>query len=190
MLTVATLVAQPTTWKVDAAHSKVMFSVSHMVISDVTGRFKEFDATLVQSKDDLTDSKLSATIKVNSIDTDNESRDKHLKSADFFDAEKNPEIIFVSKNFEKTGKNTYKITGNLTIRGTTKSVVLDTKYNGQMKDPWGNLRIGFKATTTVNRMDFGVKWNKVLEAGGLLVGEDVSITINVELTKQLEEKNK
>jgi len=176
--------AQETSWKVDQAHSKVLFSVSHMVISEVSGRFNDFDASLVQTSDDLSGSKLNASIKVNSINTDNEGRDKHLKSPDFFDAEKNPEITFVSKSFEKTGKNTYKVTGDLTMKGVTKPVVLDTKFNGQLKDPMGNVRAGFKATTTVNRTDFGVKWNKTLETGGLLIGEKVEVTINIEMLKQ------
>jgi polyisoprenoid-binding protein YceI len=155
-----------------------------MVISEVSGRFNDFDASLVQTSDDLSGSKLNASIKVNSINTDNEGRDKHLKSPDFFDAEKNPEITFVSKSFEKTGKNTYKVTGDLTMKGVTKPVVLDTKFNGQLKDPMGNVRAGFKATTTVNRTDFGVKWNKTLETGGLLIGEKVEVTINIEMLKQ------
>jgi len=173
-----------TTWKADVAHSKVQFSISHMVISEVTGRFKDFDATLVQTNDDLSDSKLSATIKVNSINTDNEKRDGHLKSADFFDAEKYPEMTFVSKSFTKSGKDTYKISGDLTMHGITKPVVLDTKFNGQVKDPWGNMIAGFKATTIVNRKDFGIVWNKALETGGVLVGEDVSVTIIVEMQKE------
>jgi polyisoprenoid-binding protein YceI len=173
-----------TTWKADVAHSKVQFSISHMVISEVTGRFKDFDATLVQTNDDLSDSKLSATIKVNSINTDNEKRDGHLKSADFFDAEKYPEMTFVSKSFTKSGKATYKISGDLTMHGITKPVVLDTKFNGQVKDPWGNMIAGFKATTIVNRKDFGIVWNKALETGGVLVGEDVSVTIIVEMQKE------
>jgi polyisoprenoid-binding protein YceI len=173
-----------TTWKADVAHSKVQFSISHMVISEVTGRFKDFDATLVQTNDDLSDSKLNATIKVNSINTDNEKRDGHLKSADFFDAEKYPEITFVSKSFTKSGKATYNISGDLTMHGITKPVVLDTKFNGQVKDPWGNMIAGFKATTIVNRKDFGIVWNKALETGGVLVGEDVSVTIIVEMQKE------
>ena len=172
-----------TTWKADVAHSKVQFSISHMVISEVTGRFKDFDATLIQTNDDLSDSKLSATLKVNSISTDNEKRDGHLKSADFFDAEKFPEITFFSKSFKKSGKDTYKISGDLTMHGSTKPVVLDTKFNGEIKDPWGNMMAGFKATTTVNRKDFGIVYNKALETGGLLIGEDVEVAIIVEMQK-------
>jgi polyisoprenoid-binding protein YceI len=173
-----------TTWKADVAHSKVQFSISHMVISEVTGRFKDFDATLVQKNDDLSDSKLSATLKVNSISTDNEKRDGHLKSADFFDAEKFPEITFVSKSFKKSGKDTYKISGDLTMHDSTKPVVLDTKFNGEVKDLWGNMMAGFKATTIVNRKDFGIVYNKALETGGLLIGEDVEVAIIVEMQKE------
>ena len=185
LLAVSVLSAKAqTTWKLDQAHSKVSFNISHMVISDVTGRFTDFDVKLVHTKDDLTDGMLNATIKVKSINTDNEGRDKHLRSADFFDAEKYPEITFVSKSFEKTGKNTYKINGDLTMRGITKPVMLETKFNGTVNDPWGNTKAGFKATTTVNRKEFGIVYNKTLEAGGLLLGEDVEVTINVELAKE------
>jgi len=173
-----------TIWKVDPVHSKVIFSVSHMVISEVSGRFNDFEATIVQTKDDLSDSKLTATIKTKSIDTDNEGRDKHLRSADFFDVEKYPEITFTSKSFEKTGKDTYKITGDLTMHGATKPVVLETKFNGTMNDPWGNTKAGFKAETKVNRKDFNIVWNKTLEVGGLLVGDEVEITINIEMAKE------
>lgn len=183
VLTVFTVNAQ-TTWKLDIAHSKVQFAISHMVISEVTGRFKDFDATLTQTKDDFTNAKLEATIKVNSIDTDNESRDKHLKSPDFFDVEKYQEIKFVSKPFEKSGKDKYKITGALTMHGITKMIVLDTKFNGQANDPWGNTKAGFKATAVVNRKDFGIVYNTTLETGGLLIGEDVEITISVEMAKE------
>lgn len=173
-----------TSWKIDAAHSNVGFNVSHMVIAEVTGNFKEFNATLVQNGEDFSGGKLTATIKVSSIDTDNEGRDKHLRSADFFDAEKYPEITFVSKSIEKISDKNYKVTGDLTMRGVTKSVVLDMKFNGQMNDPWGNTKAGFKATTRVNRKDFGLEWNKVLETGGLMVGEDINIIINTEMNKE------
>lgn len=173
-----------TSWKIDAAHSNVIFNVSHMVIAEVTGNFKEFNATLVQNGEDFSGGKLTATIKVSSIDTDNEGRDKHLRSADFFDAEKYPEITFVSKSIEKISDKNYKVTGDLTMRGVTKSVVLDMKFNGQMNDPWGNTKAGFKATTRVDRKDFGLGWNKVLETGGLMVGEDINIIINTEMNKE------
>jgi len=173
-----------TTWKIDAAHSSVVFHVSHMVIAEVTGNFKEFDATFVQTGEDFSGSRLDATIKAGSINTDNEARDKHLRSADFFDAEKYPDIKFVSRTIEKINDKNYKVTGDLTMHGVTKQVVLDMKYNGQMKDPRGNIKAGFKATTQVNRKDFGLVWNRTLEAGGLLVGEDIDITINAEMNQE------
>jgi polyisoprenoid-binding protein YceI len=178
------LATAQTTWKVDIAHSKVQFTVSHMVISEVTGRFKDFDATLIQTSDDFSNSKLSAIIKANSINTDNEKRDGHLRSPDFFDAQKYPEITFTSKSFEKKGKDSYKITGDFTMHGITKSVVLDTRLNGQIADPWGNNIVGFKATTSVSRKDYGIVWNKALETGGFLVGDNVDVLIIVELQKE------
>jgi polyisoprenoid-binding protein YceI len=171
-------------WKADVAHSKVEFTVSHMVISEVTGRFTDFDVKMSQTNDDFSKSVLTATIKATSINTDNAGRDKHLRSADFFEVEKYPEIKFVSTSFEKTGTDSYKIIGDLTMHGITKSIVLDTKLNGQMNDPWGNTRAGFKAMGSVNRKDFGIQWNKTLEAGGLLVGDKVEISINVEMMKE------
>jgi polyisoprenoid-binding protein YceI len=175
------LASAQTTWKSDLSHSRVDFSVSHLVIAEVTGRFTQFDVTLQQGKEDFSDSKLEATIKTASINTDNETRDKHLKSDDFLNADKFPDITFKSTSFEKTGKDTYKITGDLTIRDVTKTVVLDAKYNGSVTDPWGNVKSAFKATTSVNRFDYGVKWNKAMETGGLVAGDTVNITLLVEL---------
>lgn len=184
LLGISTVFAQTGTWMTDRAHTKILFSATHMVISEVSGRFKDFDITLVQKKEDLTDAELNAVIKVNSIDTDNERRDTHLRSGDFFDAENHPEITFKSTSFEKAGKNTYKIKGDLIIRGVTKSVVFDARLNGQLKDPNGNLRAGFRATTSINRYEFGVKWNRALDTGGWLVGENIDITVNIEIVKQ------
>jgi polyisoprenoid-binding protein YceI len=127
---------------------------------------------------------VDVTINTASINTDNQKRDDHLRSADFFNAEKNPKITFKSKSFIKTGNDTYKITGDLTIKDKTKEVVLDTKFKGIAKDPWGNTRAGFKATTTIDRYDFDVVWNKTLESGGLLVGKTVDIILNVQFMKE------
>jgi polyisoprenoid-binding protein YceI len=172
-----------TAWNVDKNHSQVLFSVNHMVFSEVTGSFRDFDATFVSAKDDFTDAKVTATIKTASIDTQNERRDNHLKSNDFLNAEKFPEIKFTSTKVEKTGKDTYRITGDLTIRDVTKPVVLEATYRGMIDDPWGNKRIGFKATTTINRFDFGVSWDKALETGGLIAGRDVSITLIMQFVR-------
>lgn len=173
-----------TVWKSDLSHSKVSFNVSHMVVAEVTGRFTEFEATLTQGKDDFSDAKISAAIKTKSINTDSEGRDKHLRSADFFDAEKYPEITFVSKSFEKSGNDRFKVTGDLTMHGTTKTIVLDTKFNGTINDPWGNTKAGFKAEGKLSRKEFGIVWNKAIETGGFVVGDEVEIVINVEMAKE------
>ena len=183
LLFAAGLTAQ-TVWKTDKAHSSVNFSVSHMVISEVLGNFKDFDATLTTSKDDFSDATIEATIIMASINTGNEARDKHLRSDDFFNAEKYPTMTFKSTKIEKVGDDTYKITGDLTLRDVTKSVVLDTKFLGQTKTPWGFTAAGFKATTTIDRLEYGVKWSKALETGGLVVGKNVNITLLFELDKK------
>jgi polyisoprenoid-binding protein YceI len=176
--------AQTTTWTADKVHSRVMFTVTHMVVSEVTGRFTDFDATLEQAKDDFSDAKVSASIKTASINTDNQTRDNHLRSDDFFNAEKYPEIKFVSTAWEKAGPDTYRIKGDLTMRDVTKPVVLDAKFNGTITDGRGNTKAGFKASTVVNRMDYGVKWSRAIEAGGLIVSENVEILLLLELQKQ------
>ncbi len=172
-------------WKTDLSHSQVKFSVTHLVIAEVTGKFNDFEVTLTQTgKDDFAGSSLEATITMASIDTDNETRDKHLRSDDFFNAETYPVMTFKSAKIEKTGEKTYKITGDLTIRDVTRTVVLDTRYMGEVKDPRGTMKSGFKATTSINRFDYGVKWDKKIEAGGLVVGETVDITLLMELALQ------
>ena len=179
----ASVAAAETPWKLDRAHSSVGFSVAHYVVSEVTGKFREFDVTFVSNKDDFSDAKLSATIKVASINTDNERRDNHLKSGDFLDAEKFPELTFVSTSFEKTGEQSFDITGDLTIRGTTKEVVLHARYKGTIENR-GRTIIAFSATTEINRFDFGVKWDAKLDTGGLVAGDKISIEITYEGLKQ------
>jgi len=183
LIIIAGFINAQTKWTFDKSHSKVQFKVTHMVISEVTGQFKSYDGTVETSKDDFTDAKINFTIDVNSIDTDNQQRDTHLKSDDFFNAEKFPKINFVSKSFKKVGDKKYKLVGDLTIRNITKQVELDVVYNGTVKDPWGNIRAGFKVTGQVNRFDYGLKWNALLELGGAVVGENVDIIIDVELIK-------
>jgi polyisoprenoid-binding protein YceI len=177
------VLAQKTAWKLDKSHSSVEFSVRHFVISEVTGRFKDFDISVNASKPDFTDAEIDATIKVASINSDNEKRDGHLRTDDFFNGEKFPEIKFKSTSFEKVGENKYEITGDLTIRDVTKKVTFDAIYNGSIKSPWGALVTSWKATVAVNRFDYGLKWNKTIEAGGLIAGDTVTITLNLELTK-------
>lgn len=180
---ISPLIAQKTGWSLDKAHSSVGFSVKHMVISEVTGNFWDFDINFTSSKSDFTDAVVEATIKVASINTDNEKRDAHLRTDDFFNAEKFPLITFKSTSFEKVTDNTYKITGHLTIRDVTKKVTFDATYNGSIKAPWGAQIYSWKATLAINRFDYGLKWNKAIETGGLIAGDTVNITLNLELDK-------
>lgn len=171
-------------WSVDNSHSQVMFTVSHLVISEVTGSFKKFNGKIVSEKPDFTDAKIDFTVDVSTINTESEMRDNHLKSDDFFNAEKYPVISFKGKELKKVSGNKYKLTGDLTIRDITKTVVLDVIYAGTVKDPWGNTKAGFKITGMVDRFDYGLKWNTLTEAGGTTVGKDVEITVNMELAKE------
>jgi polyisoprenoid-binding protein YceI len=172
---------QGITWEIDKAHTSINFSISHMVISDVTGKFNQFEGDLITSSDDFSDSQVNIVIKTASINTDNEQRDGHLRSADFFDAEKYPEITFKSRSFKKTGEKSYRISGELTMHGKVKEVVFDAKLKGVLKDPWGNTRAGFKATTTIDRYDFDIVYNSTLETGGLLIGKTVAVEVNIEI---------
>ena len=182
-LSAASLMAQNTGWKLDKSHSSIGFSIRHMVISEVTGNFKDFDISFTSTKDDYTDASVDASVKVASVNTDNERRDGHLKTDDFFNAEKFPLIKFKSTSFEKVGENKYKITGDLTIRDITKKATFDAVYNGSIKAPWGATVSSWKATTSVNRFEFGLRWNKAIDTGGLIAGETVNITLNLELNK-------
>ncbi|MBW8050623.1 MAG: YceI family protein [Cytophagales bacterium] len=172
------------TWSFDKAHSKVTFSVTHLMISEVSGQFNEFEGEVVSKSDDFADSQIEFTINVGSINTDDEKRDGHLKSEDFFDAEKYPMITFKSKSLKQVKGKNYKLTGDMTIRDVSKEVTLDVIYFGTMKDPYGNTKAGFKITGEINRMDYGVKWNSPLEGGGVVVGETVNLVCNVELMKK------
>lgn len=181
---IITSAASQTGWKIDPAHSNVEFTVTHLIISEVTGRFTEFEGVLTQTKEDFSGSSIDATINVKSINTDNEKRDKHLLTPDFFNYEKFPTITFKSASFKSNGKNKFKITGDLTINGITKPVTLETTFKGETKDSYGNTRVGFKALTSINRFDYDVKWNAPLETGGLVVGKTVDITLNIQLIKE------
>ncbi len=176
--------ASATDFVFDAAHTYAHFSVRHMMVSSVRGDFSDVTGTLMLDDKDVTKSKVQAEIGVASIDTHEPKRDAHLKSPDFFDAKKFPKITFTSTKVAKAGKGKLKVTGDLTIHGVTKPVVLDVDFDGkQIKDPWGNVKAGATATTTINRQDFGVSWNKSLDAGGVVVGDEVKITLDVELNK-------
>src|SRR6516164_8408150 len=173
------LPAQSTKWTLDKVHSTVLFSVTHLVVSDVEGSFKSFDGSMEAAKPDFSDAVINFTVEVSSVSTDNENRDKHLKSDDFFNVEKFPQMKFISTAFQPQGNNKYKLMGNLTIRDITKPVSFDVTYGGQV-NAMGGTHSGFKAKTTINRLDYNLKWDKTTEAGGLVVGHDVDITINID----------
>ena len=172
--------AHAANWKVDRSHTTVGFSVSH-IFTSVQGRFDRFDGTIVFDPAKPESAAVRATVEAASINTNNAKRDKHLRSGDFFDVGKHPTL-----SFESTGgvtgvkENRGKLAGNLTIHGVTRPVVFDVTFRGQGNDPWGNVRAGFAASLTINRKDYGLNWNEVLETGGLLVGEEVEIRIDVE----------
>ena len=169
-----------TDWNIDVTHSGINFSIRHMVVSKVRGRFTKYSGTLAIDEDDLTRSAVTVTIDAASVDTGTPQRDAHLRSPDFFDAEKFPELRFGSKRIEKVSEGRYRVSGELTIRDVTREVTLDVEYGGRAKDPWGNERIGFLATTSIDRKDFGLGWNQVLEAGGVLVGDRVENELEVQ----------
>ncbi|MEI8278673.1 MAG: YceI family protein [Bacteroidota bacterium] len=173
-----------TKWGIDAAHTSVKFTIAHMMISEVEGSFKKFDGTISASKPDFTDAVINFTVDINSINTDNEMRDKHLKSEDFFNAEKFPSMKFVSTSFKKIKDKSYSLEGNLTIRDVTKKVKFAVTYGGTGKDPYGNIKAGFKASSKISRKAFGLLWNKMTEAGGAMVGDDVAILLNMEFAQQ------
>jgi polyisoprenoid-binding protein YceI len=179
------VVSAQTQWKIDKAHSNIRFAVAHLVVSEVEGNFKMYDGTIISSgPTDFTDTKVDFSIDVNSLNTENEMRDKHLKSDDFFNAEKYPQIKFKSSSFTKITNKTYKLEGDLTIRDVTKKVVFDVTYNGSMKDPYGNIKAGFQASTKINRFDYKLKWKALGEGGGMVAGEEVKITVNMEVGLQ------
>ena len=182
---VATSVYGQTEWKIDKNHSSIRFTTTHMLISEVVGKFNEFSGIIVSNNDDFTGSSVDFTAKVASIDTDNERRDNHLKSDDFFNAEAHPNIVFKGK-IEKEGDK-YFLVGTFTMRETTKEIKFDVKYNGQIKARNGR-KAGFKVSGTINRFDYGLKWDSTMGDGGLVVGEDIEIECNLELNEVVEEK--
>ena len=177
------VIASASSWKIDADHSNVGFKVRHLMVSNVKGSFEKVAGVLELNDKDITKSKVDVTIDTASINTNAAKRDEHLRSADFFDVAKYPTMTFVSKKVAKAGKN-LKVTGNLTLHGVTRPVVLTVEpITKESKDPWGNLRRGTTATTTINRKDFGLVWNAALETGGVAVGEEIAIILEIELIK-------
>ncbi len=172
-------------WQIDPAHSEINFTVRHMMISNVRGQFEKFTGTVDFNEDDPTKSTVDVQIEAASINTKEPPRDNHLRSADFFDAEHYPYLTFKSKRVIKTGDNTGRIVGDLTIRDITREVTLDVEYSGQAQSPWGTTSAGFSATTTINRKDWDLNWNKALETGGVLVGDQIKIAIEIEVVKQV-----
>jgi polyisoprenoid-binding protein YceI len=176
---------QPQPWTFDLAHSSINFTVRHMVVSKVRGRFTRWGGSLVMDENDPTSAAVDVSIEAGSVDTGVEQRDGHLRSADFFDAERFPTLTFRSSGIEKTEDGAYRLNGDLTMHGVTRPVSLDVEFAGSAKDPWGGLRAGFSARTTLDRKDFGLTYNQLLETGGVVVGEKVEIGIEVEAVKQV-----
>ena len=180
LMTLTVMVFGQSKWAMDTAHSKLQFKAVHMGLIDVIGSFKDFKINLISTQDDFSDANIEVTIKTASVNTDIEKRDGHLRSADFFDVEKFPEASFKSKSIQKTGESTYQVQGDLTIRDVTKPVQLDVTLKGKAKSPWGQTVIAFQAFTTINRTDWGLKWNRALQSGGWLVSDNIDLMINVE----------
>jgi polyisoprenoid-binding protein YceI len=185
VLSPALALGQASTWSIDPAHSHASFTVRHLIISNVRGDFAKTTGTVTLDEKDVTKSSVEATIDVTTIDTREPKRDEHLKSPDFFDVAKFPTITFKSTKVEKAGKGALKVTGDLTMHGVTKPVVLNvTGPTAEIKDPWGMTRRGISATAKLNRNDYGVSYNKVIEGGGAMVGNEITIELEVELTKK------
>ena len=177
--------AAPSQWAIDPHHSSAQFAVKHLMISTVRGEFHGVNGTVNWDDKDITKSTIDVTIDATSVDTREPDRDKDLKSENFFDVAKYPSMTFKSKKIEQAGAGKLKVTGDLTMHGVTKEVTLDVEGpTPPIKDPWGNTRVALNATTTINRQDFGVKWNKTMDGGGVVVSDNVNVTIDAELVKQ------
>jgi polyisoprenoid-binding protein YceI len=173
------IVRVPTgTWHVDPAHSSIAFEIKHMMIATVRGRFNEFEGTIIAAED-IADSRAFGKVKAASIDTGQPDRDAHLRSADFFDAERYPEIRFESTRIEPLGGPTFRVIGDLTIKDQTREIELETSVEGAERDPWGNDRVGMRAQATINRKEFGLTWQQALESGGFLLGDEVKILLDI-----------
>lgn len=175
----ATLPSSAATYTIDTSHSEASFQIRHLV-SKVRGGFEDFSGTIQLDRANLERSSVEFTIAAASIDTAVPDRDAHLRGADFFDAEKHPEITFRSTRVVADGKDRYRVTGDLTMRGVTRQITLPVEYTGEVRDPWGNTKAGFETETTLNRKDFGMIWNAALDQGGVVLGDEVKVTINLE----------
>lgn len=174
--------AEMARWDIDPDHSTIEFRVAHMVVSKTSGRFRDYHGFVEMDAHAKTLKSIEATIKAESIDTNHDKRDAHLRNADFLDVEQFPTMTYTMKQYRKQG-DTYSVIGDLTLRGVTKEITLSVTFNGVTKDPWGNTRAGFSADGTLNRKDFGMVWNKALDSGGLVVGNEVQIRLDIECIK-------
>jgi len=174
----------PTTWQIDPTHSAAEFAVKHLMISTVKGRFSDVSGTVTVDDAKPGEAAVAVSINVASIDTREEKRDAHLRSADFFDAEKYPTITFKGKRITGPLDGEFKLVGDLTIRDVTREVTLEVESAGEVKDPWGGVRAGFSASTKINRKDYGLTWNVAMETGGVLVGDEIKISLDVQLVRQ------
>ncbi|MBL4887564.1 MAG: YceI family protein [Flavobacteriaceae bacterium] len=184
VITGMSVTAQQSKWTIDNDHTRIQFSINHMVISEITGYFKSFEGLVLAEKENFSDAIVNFSIEAGSIDTGVEKRDSHLKSADFFDVQNHPKITFKGKSIKSTKKSKYKIKGDLTLHGITKEITLNVNYGGTVKDPYGRITAGLKITGLIKRSDFGLKYNSILESGGLLIGDEVSLDLSVRLLKQ------
>lgn len=175
-----------TTWTIDPMHSEVQFTVKHLMVSTVSGQFGQFEGQLLMTGDDFEGAKITFSADVNSISTGNGERDNHLKSADFFSADQFPQLTFVSTTMTKIDNDTYDLSGNLSIHGVTKPIVLNVVYGGQMQDFYGSTKAGFDITGAINRKDFGLTWDGITEAGGVVVSDQVKLIMNIQVTKQID----
>ena len=173
-----------TKWVIDPTHSEIGFKVKHMMFTNVSGKFDTYEASITTEEDNFTNANIEFSADINSIDTRNADRDGHLKSADFFDAENHPKLTFKASSLSKLEDGNYEIAGDLTIKGVTKFVKLPAEFSGLMTDPWGNTKAGLNIYGKINRKDWGLNWNSALETGGVLVGEEVKLEIELQLLKQ------
>lgn len=171
-------------WTIDPAHSEIQFKIKHLVISTVTGYFRSFEGSVESVSEDFENAQIRFSADVNSIDTNNEQRDGHLKSDDFFGAEQFPTLTFASSSFKKVSGDDYELKGNITLKGTTKEITLKVELGGKAVDPYGNQKAGFEINGKLNRKDFGLNWDAVTEAGGIVVSDEVRLHLNVQINKQ------
>ena len=173
-----------TKWVLDPTHSEIVFKVKHLMITNVKGEFRKFDAEVLSNGKDFSQAEIKATIDASSIFTNNDDRDGHLRSGDFFDVENHPSLTFTGNSLKKVDDEEYKLHGMLTIKGVSREVILNVEFGGVNKDPWGNEKAGFSLSGKINRKDWGLNWNAALETGGVLVSEEVKINCEIQLVKQ------